>query len=70
LGATDHARARHTLSLEQPGEASSSTLEAFYRYQFSNNIVITADAQLLLNPALNPNEDQIAVFGLRARVDM
>ena len=52
------------------GLADQTTLEAFYRYQFSDNIAITADAQLLLNPALNPDEDQIAVFGLRARVDL
>ncbi len=52
------------------GLSDQTTLEAFYRYQFSNNIAITADAQLLLNPSLNPSEDQIAVFGLRARVDM
>jgi porin len=52
------------------GLSDQTTLEAFYRYQFSNNIAITADAQLLLNPSLNPSEDQIAVFGVRARVDM
>ncbi|MDJ0512912.1 MAG: carbohydrate porin [Methyloceanibacter sp.] len=52
------------------GLRDQATLEAFYRYQFSDNIAITADAQLLLNPALNPDEDQIAVFGLRARLDM
>ena len=52
------------------GLSDQTTLEAFYRYQFSNNIAITADAQLLLNPSLNPSEDQIAVFGLRARLDM
>ncbi len=52
------------------GLADQTTLEAFYRYQFSDNIAITADAQLLLNPSLHPTEDQIAVFGLRARVNM
>ena len=52
------------------GLSEQTTLEAFYRYQFSSNIAITADAQFLLNPSLNPSEDQIAVFGLRARVDM
>jgi porin len=52
------------------GLSGQTTLEAFYRYQFSNNIAITADAQLLLNPSLNPSEDQVAVFGLRARLDM
>ena len=52
------------------GLSDQTTLEAFYRYQFSDNIAITADAQLLLNPSLHPTEDQIAVFGLRARVNM
>jgi len=52
------------------GLADQTTLEAFYRHQFSDNIAITADAQLLFNPALSPDEDQIAVFGLRARVDL
>jgi len=52
------------------GLPDQTTLEAFYRYQFSDNIAITADAQLLLNPALNPDQDQVAVFGLRARLDM
>jgi porin len=52
------------------GLRDQTTLEAFYRYQFSDNIAITADAQLLINPALNPDENQIAVFGLRARIDM
>ena len=52
------------------GLRDQTTLEAFYRYQVSDNVAITADAQLLLNPALNPDDDQIAVFGLRARLDM
>ena len=53
-----------------PGLPDQGTLEAFYRYQFSDNIAITADAQLLLNPALHPSEDQIAVFGVRTRLNM
>ncbi len=52
------------------GLVEQTTLEAFYRYQFSDNIAITADTQLLLNPSLHPTENQIAVFGLRARVNM
>ena len=46
------------------------TLEAFYRYQVSDNIAVTADAQLLLSPSLHPTEDRIAVFGVRARANM
>ncbi len=53
-----------------PGLPDQTTLEAFYRYQGSDNIAVTGDVQLILDPALNPSEDQIGVFGLRARVDM
>jgi len=53
-----------------PGLRDQTTLEAFYRYQFSDNIAITADAQLLINPSLNPTEGHIAVFGVRARFNM
>lgn len=37
---------------------------------FYNGIVltITPDVQLLFNPALNPDEDLIAIFGIRARI--
>ena len=52
------------------GLSDQTTLEAFYRYQFSDNIAISADAQLLIDPALNPDEDLIAIFGLRARFNM
>jgi len=30
--------------------------------------MITTDLQLLINPALNPDQDSIWVFGLRARL--
>ncbi|MEE9149756.1 MAG: carbohydrate porin, partial [Candidatus Tectomicrobia bacterium] len=44
------------------------TVEYFYRLQLSPNFALTPDVQLILDPALNPNEDVIAVFGLRARL--
>ncbi|GGE99017.1 carbohydrate porin [Stappia taiwanensis] len=43
------------------------TAEGFYRVQFAENIQITPSLQLLVDPALNPKDDFIAVFGLRAR---
>ena len=43
-------------------------LEAFYRLQLSDEVAITPDVQLLLDPALNPDEDSIWVFGLRVRI--
>ncbi|WP_428671964.1 carbohydrate porin [Roseibium sp.] len=45
------------------------TGEVFYRAQVAENFQVTPSTQLLLNPALNPKEDLIAVFGLRARVE-
>jgi porin len=44
------------------------TSEVFYRIQLAQNLQLTPSAQLLINPALNPDEDVIGVFGLRARV--
>ena len=44
------------------------TLEAYYRMQVLKHLQVTPDLQLLLNPALNPDEDKIWVFSLRARL--
>ena len=44
------------------------TAEIFYRFQLAQNIAITPDIQFLVDPALNPDEDFIVVFGLRARI--
>ncbi len=46
------------------------TGELFYRFQFAQNFAITPSAQLLVDPALNPNEDQIWIFGLRVRLTL
>lgn len=46
------------------------TFEVFYRLQVWNDFAITADTQLILDPALNPDENQIWVFGLRARLTL
>jgi porin len=44
------------------------TVELFYRFQLLKSLTITPDVQLLVNPANNPNEDVIAIFGIRARL--
>ena len=44
------------------------TIELFCRLQVTQNIQITPDIQYLINPALNPDEDDSWVFGLRARL--
>ena len=44
------------------------TAELFYRIQLTKEVAITPDIQFLFNPALNPDEDMITVFGLRSRI--
>jgi porin len=44
------------------------TFEVFYRLRVWNDFAITKDTQLLLNPALNPDEDKIWGFDLRTRL--
>jgi porin len=45
-----------------------TSVEAFWRFQFSENVAITPSLQLLIDPALNPVDDKIWVFGVRARI--
>jgi len=44
------------------------TVEMFYRFQLSENLAITPDIRLILNPAQNPEANQIWVLGLRGRL--
>jgi porin len=44
-----------------------TTIEAFWRFQFSQNFAITPSVQLLIDPALNPVDDEVWVWGIRAR---
>ena len=41
------------------------TVEAFYRLQLTQAIRVTPSIQLLIDPVNNPDDDVIAVFGLR-----
>lgn len=43
------------------------TSEAFYRFQLTQCLAVTPDVQLVGNPALNPSEDVLALFGIRLR---
>jgi porin len=43
-------------------------IEVFYRINISDQLVVTPDVQLVKNPALNPAESTIWMFGLRARL--
>ncbi len=44
------------------------TAEVFYRLQLAENFQLTPSLQFLINPALNPNEDLVTLFGLRGRL--
>ena len=46
------------------------TTELFYRFQYAQNIAITPSVQWLVDPALNPDEDNIWIFGLRVRMNL
>ncbi|WP_455203732.1 carbohydrate porin [Kaarinaea lacus] len=53
-----------------PGLDDQYTAEIFYRFTFSQNLAITPDLQLIVDPALNPDESSIWIFGLRARLTL
>ena len=44
------------------------TTELFYRWQATKQIAITPDIQFIADPALNPVEDKLWIFGLRGRL--
>jgi porin len=46
------------------------TSELFYRLQLAQNFAITPSIQLVLDPALNPEEDELWIAGLRARLTL
>lgn len=50
-----------------PGLDDQYTLELFYRWQFTQQLAFTLDYQYLQDPALNPEEDTVHVWSLRAR---
>lgn len=46
------------------------TMELYYRLHLIKIITLTPDIQLIINPALNPDKNLIAVFGLRGRISL
>ena len=46
------------------------TAELFYRFQIAQNLAITPHVQLIVDPALNPDEDYIWIGGLRMRLTL
>ncbi len=49
---------------------NQTTMETFLKIQLAQNIAFTPSFQFLINPALNPWQDQIQVYGLRFRVTL
>jgi porin len=49
-----------------PGLDSESLLETSYQFQLSKNFSFTPNLQVIFDPAGNPSESSICVFGLRA----
>jgi porin len=47
---------------------TQTTVEAFWRLQFAQNLEITPSLQYLLDPALNEGVKDIWIYGLRARL--
>ncbi|MCZ6788172.1 MAG: carbohydrate porin, partial [Planctomycetota bacterium] len=46
------------------------TAEIFYRFQIAQNLALTPSLQFVIDPALNPAEDEIIYFGLRLRFSL
>ena len=44
------------------------TIEAFYRLQLAQNLALTPDFQVIIDPANNPAQDVIFLFALRLRI--
>ena len=51
-----------------PGLDDQYTAEIYYRLQVLKVLTVTPDVQLIIDPAFNPQESSIWVFGLRARL--
>lgn len=51
-----------------PGLDTQFSTEAFYRINLTQTLAITPSLQMIVDPALDPNDDAIAIFGLRARL--
>jgi porin len=51
-----------------PGLDDQYTMELFYRIQLAKDLAVTPDVQLIINPALNPEDDSVFIAGIRLRL--
>lgn len=49
---------------------NQTTMETFLKIQLAQNIAVTPSFQLLINPALNTQQDHVEIVGLRLRVTL
>jgi len=56
-------------SIYGPAIDDQYTFELFYRLQLFEHVTITPDIQYLINPPLSPDDDNVVVLGLRARIN-
>jgi porin len=54
----------------KPTQKQQTTVELAYKSQFAQNLIMTPSIQWISNPALNPDEDSIFIFGLRVRLTL
>lgn len=57
-------------SSSDSGKMDQFTSELFYRIQLSENLAITPDIQVVINPANNPDQSVIGIFGVRGRLSL
>jgi porin len=55
-------------SVSFPGADDQYTTELFWRYQLTRELAVTPSIQYIKDPALNPDEDSLWVYGLRLRL--
>ena len=53
-----------------PGLDDEYVIETSYKMQVSPSVSLLPDVQLLIDPAKNPEEDTVWVFGIRAVVNL
>ncbi len=59
------------LSWEDPSGRNlpeQKSIEAFYKFQLAQNVALTPSIQVLMDPASNPDENTLALFGFRGRL--
>ena len=51
-----------------PGLKDQIILEMYYHFQLAEQFALTPDIQFIQDPALNPSENSLWIFGLRMRL--